>query len=722
MLGEDAFAGYKSIADAMRRQGIIDAEHPERTPVSVELGDLHEQCAQWVTDTAQKLRLNNEIANEEIQEFEANAWLLFHGLAEAYNTRALVLDIDESLKETNYKDLGSLEQKEDRLELSRTLADKYSLEQEGIDLTIQLEHALVTKKPLTLAEFVEFSFDMWKRFNFKDHSALFVKVLALRLTAEGIGSAAPWALSKLGFESEKQFDPTPIVLWYILNAVPSYIHSYESIKDAELKFGIHQSINAAVYQSFFYKDLQELEELSLGDIDRIIHDARDDIEKLVDLQIQKIGPLAAKTVFTISFLALISPLLAGAGLATMPLLFALAKYRGKMTQKMAERSRRENIALETRVASIQRDMETVRTGGSVEKVEHYVRDSQRSIDRLEKDRSVMWSKFELMYESTIDQLSNIIAISTAIFLQRGGIIAPGAILSNLMYTQHLEHLVREFIHMINETIPAMMVDLRRVKDFLGKQNEVDIPGGELENRRRSVSELPNLDIIFQGASFKTKKGLSIVENASLSIKQGERVAIVGPSGEGKSTLLKLLVGLYSPTSGEITIGGENVGNIRKYGPESRSSTLVTATQMPTPLAGFSLRENILLFNSIVNEDAALERTLRDVGLEKFIGRLDEEVGKGVRMSGGERVRLGVARALVRLSSLQKGILILDEPTASLDVENARKTIEVVEQIGATYPELTIICVTHDERLQQAIEGINDGMGRVVRMQGDIVES
>lgn len=173
----------------------------------------------------------------------------------------------------------------------------------------------------------------------------------------------------------------------------------------------------------------------------------------------------------------------------------------------------------------------------------------------------------------------------------------------------------------------------------------------------------------------------VLSNLNFSIKKGEFVGIAGHSGIGKSTLLKLIIGLLSPTNGSISIYG-------KDGVMNNKALFSYVPQGNMILSG-SIRENICFFNTNIEEKViknALEICCLDEVIYSLPNGLDEKIGeKGVGLSEGQVQRLSIARALV----MGKKILLLDEATASLDETTEKKIIQNLKK-----QDYTVIMVTH----------------------------
>lgn len=215
--------------------------------------------------------------------------------------------------------------------------------------------------------------------------------------------------------------------------------------------------------------------------------------------------------------------------------------------------------------------------------------------------------------------------------------------------------------------------------------------------------VPEGGVAFEGVTVRYPgRSADAVTDASFAVEAGETVALVGPSGVGKSTLLHALLGFVRPTEGRVCVGGADLAGLDL---EQWRSRVAWVPQRPHLFAG-SIAENVRLARPDA-DDTAVRRALADAGALAFVDALPEGVHAvlgedGAGLSAGQRQRLALARAFLA----DRPVLLLDEPTAALDGETEAEVVAAVRRLAVGR---TVLLVVH----RPALLGVAD---RVVRLE------
>lgn len=221
-----------------------------------------------------------------------------------------------------------------------------------------------------------------------------------------------------------------------------------------------------------------------------------------------------------------------------------------------------------------------------------------------------------------------------------------------------------YVRNIMDSIADLLQRSRQVDDW---RSFLDIDGGD-PDEGKDVPEYESYEFEFRNVSFKYPKAEKYaLKNLSLTLKAGQRLAVVGLNGAGKSTFIKLLLRLYEPCEGEILLNGVNV---REYSKTSYYRIFSPVFQ-EVNLFAFPLAENVSMKSPENTDKTLAEKSLKNAGLGEKLAELPEGVDTeilkviyddGTDLSGGEKQKLALARALYK----DAPVVVLDEPTAALD--------------------------------------------------------
>ena len=291
-------------------------------------------------------------------------------------------------------------------------------------------------------------------------------------------------------------------------------------------------------------------------------------------------------------------------------------------------------------------------------------------------------KYMAAFQNTIrifDGLMYVVVIVAGGIFMIKGLIAPADLVAYTMYVTTLLTTIRRIIEFA-EQFQRGMTGIERFAELM--EAEIDIFDEEgavpLENVKGEIT--------FRNVSFEYPDDHTpVLSQINLTIKPGEKVALVGPSGGGKTTLCSLIPRFYDPTEGEILLDGQNIKNVTLKSLRSN----IGVVQQDIYLFSGTVYENIAYGKTDATKEEVIQAA-KMAGAHEFIMELkdgyDTYVGeRGVKLSGGQKQRISIARVLVRSPKL----VILEEATASLDNESEHLVAESLDKLAAGRTTITI---------------------------------
>ena len=281
----------------------------------------------------------------------------------------------------------------------------------------------------------------------------------------------------------------------------------------------------------------------------------------------------------------------------------------------------------------------------------------------------------------ITALGTAAAVLFGAFQVLQGRMLPGDLVLVVGYLTSMYKPIRQLAKLSTDFSKAM-ASAERISEILDIEPEiVDRPDALPAKGLRG-------EIVFRDVSFDYGDGRDVLRNVSFAVAPGQRLALVGVSGAGKSTIVSLILRLYEPQQGAILIDGRD---IRQYRRASLRRHIGLVLQQSI-LFGATIRENIAYGKPRATLQE-IEAAARAANADEFISELehgyDTVIGeRGATLSGGQRQRIAIARALIR----DAPILILDEPMTGLDGESEGKVREALDRLTAGK---TSVIVTHD---------------------------
>ena len=296
------------------------------------------------------------------------------------------------------------------------------------------------------------------------------------------------------------------------------------------------------------------------------------------------------------------------------------------------------------------------------------------------------------FTSFISQASSIAIVIVGVYLASEGEITMGAIIAAMMLNGRVIQPISQIVAMIIR-YDRTMLSLKNIDEIMA----MDVERG----KNKTYLSRPDLDgdIVFKNVSFSyEEQNYKALDNINFTIKKGEKVGIIGKIGSGKSTLSKLILDLYSPTSGSVLVDGSDV---RQIDPVDLRRSIGYVPQEPFLFLG-TVKDNITIGDNFASDEDILEAS-KIAGLDKFLGKheagFDMMVGeRGYGLSGGERQSITLARAIIS----RPNFLILDEPTNSMDLQSEKAFIDNMKNV---IEDKSVIIMTHKMSILDLVDRV-----------------
>ncbi|XP_030301759.1 ATP-binding cassette sub-family B member 8, mitochondrial isoform X2 [Calypte anna] len=370
-------------------------------------------------------------------------------------------------------------------------------------------------------------------------------------------------------------------------------------------------------------------------------------------------------------LYLLSPKLTGLLVLALPTLVGIGTLLGSGLRGLS-RQAQEQVAKATVVAD--------EALGNVRTVRAFAMEEQQAgLYCTEVDRAGLLSERLGLGIAAFQGLSslalNAVVLGTIFVggsLMAGDQLSPGDLMSFLVASQTVQRSMASISVLMGQVVRGLSAGAR-VLELLRLEPSVGLRGGGSIPHHSLLGHISFNHVSF---SYPTRPGHPVLQDFSLTLPPGKTVAIVGPSGEGKSTVAALLERFYEPTRGTITLDGRDIAELDPSW--LRGKVLGFISQEPV-LFGTSILENIR-FGRPGASDAEVESAARMANADGFIRAFPEGyhtlVGeRGVALSGGQKQRVAIARALLK----DPQVLILDEATSALDAESERAVQEALDR-------------------------------------------
>lgn len=429
----------------------------------------------------------------------------------------------------------------------------------------------------------------------------------------------------------------------------------------------------------FDMDSQLFEEYTKGDL---IARATNDLQNLTILAtnfLQNLVYYIALITAAVIMMIIINPLLTLCSVAFMPIAIFALNYARKKKRRYYKIHHEIYANMTESVLESIESVKVVRAYGVEEQ------DFQKTKTAIDNDVNSWWKilKFESMFTPMFEltyAIAYFIGIGLGSYMVIYSMITPGDLVTFLVYVAMLYSPLIGLSNILNNVSNILIAD--------GRFFEIMERKPKVVNQDEPLSVIKFKEIKFKDVSFKYPfDDFDVIKNINLTIKSGETIGIVGPTGAGKSTLIRQLLHEFNTTKGEIEIDGENINH---YKIEDIRS-LVGYVPQNNVLFRRSINENVLIGNPQAST-RELKSAFEVADFKKDLeilssGEMTEVSELGGSLSGGQRQRLSIARALIK----NPEILILDDSLSAVD---ALTEANIIEKLKTTRVNKTNIIVAH----------------------------
>ena len=445
---------------------------------------------------------------------------------------------------------------------------------------------------------------------------------------------------------------------------------------------VGEKIGMQIYTDGIKKSLgmpfAEFENQQSGKTLALIQKVRDDVKKLGTSVIDVVFGSIVSLVFVIIYSISVHWSIAALYAIAMAVLITLSTIISRRIKKIQEKIVKQTTALAGNTTEALRNIELVKGLGLVKQESDRLDKDTQTILELELDK-FRKTRFIQFWQGTFVQFMRTLITGLLVYLVFTRQISLGELITLRIFSFYIFFPLNQLGTIIN-TYRETQVSLENFTKIMEKPLEQNNPDAQDIGR---ITQLDFTQVSFAHTSADPEN--YAVQDIDFAVKAGESIAFVGPSGAGKTTLVKLLIGFYEPQKGSIRYNGvdKNQIDINQF-----RAQLGLVTQDSYLFSG-TIRDNLAFVRPEATEAemlSALQKSACQSILERASNGLDTQIGEnGIKMSGGEKQRLSIARALLRNPT----ILIFDEATSALDSLTEEQISHTIREVSQSGEQITI---------------------------------
>ena len=459
------------------------------------------------------------------------------------------------------------------------------------------------------------------------------------------------------------------VLMVATGALSVAFRSVSARFSAKLSITMHNDVQARVFDSLLHSEWMEIRRFPTGDL---LNRFSGDVSTVASCAVSWLPNVIIQLFTVLATLAVVlyyDPVMALIAFASTPVLIFASRRLLRRQRSFNQQMRSVSSGLSAFQAETFRNIDTLKSFGVEEEAEKKLHIWQKEY----RDVTLEYNNFSIKTNLLLTVLGTAVqylALGYCLWRLWSGDILFGTMVLFLQQRSNLSNAFSALISLIPTALSGS-VAAERIRELTELKKET---------ARGDISPVGGVDVEVSGVQVSYTEDRSVLSDVNIHVGSGQVVALVGPSGEGKSTLMRLLLGLVRPEKGEVYLADQG-GSKFPVGPATRSC-MTYVPQGNTVMAG-TIAENLRLVNPDATDEelvAALEDAcawdfVRELpqGIHSYVG----EGGKG--FSEGQAQRIAIARALIRHAP----VMLLDEATSALDYTTEQRVLENLMNRGVT---------------------------------------